>query len=58
MNPINPITDPMEISMNIYNNSCDPGQGVIEKLLEKYKPKRKLNIVKPIDRILDIKEAA
>ena len=54
----NPTTD-LDYFCNIAdNNFSDLRGGITKKLLEKYKPKREINIVKPLDRISDSRDAA
>ena len=54
----NPTTDPDYFCNIIDNNFCDFREGITKKLLEKYKPKIKSNIVKPLDIISDSRDAA
>ena len=55
---LNPKTD-LDYFCNIVDNNVSDFTGeIIKKLLEKYKPKRENNIVKPLDRILDSRDAA
>ena len=54
----NPTTD-LDYFCNIVDNDfSDFRGGITKKLLEKYKPKRESNIVKPLDRISDSRDAA
>ena len=54
----NPKTD-LEYFYNISDNNLNNLRGgITKKLLEKYKPKRESNILKPLDRIFDRIDAA
>ena len=58
MNQLNPKTD-LKYFYNISDNNLNNLRGgITKKLLEKYKPKREINIVKPLDRIFDRSDAA
>ena len=54
----NPTTDHEYFCDILDNNFSDWRGGITKKLLEKYKPKRESNIVKPLDRISDSRDAA
>ena len=54
----NPTTD-LDYFCNIVDIDFSEFKGgITKKLLEKYKPKRESNIVKPLDRISDSRNAA
>ena len=54
----NPKTD-LKYFCNINDNNLNNLRGgITKKLLEKYKPKRENNILKPLDRIFDRGDAA
>ena len=54
----NPTTD-LDYFCNIVDiDFSELKGGITKKLLEKYKPKRESNIVKPLDRISDSRNAA
>ena len=55
---LNPTTDLDYFCNIIDNNFSDFRGGITKKLLEKCKLKRKSNIVKPLDRISDSRDAA
>ena len=55
---LNPTNDPGYFCNILDNNLSNLKGGITKKLLEKYKPKREYNIVKPLDRISDSRDAA
>ena len=54
----NPTTDSDYFYNIADNNFSELRGGITKKLLEKYKPKRESNIVKPLGRISDSRDAA
>ena len=58
MNQFNPKTD-LKYFCNISDTNLNNLRGgITKKLLEKYKPKRENNILKPLDRIFNRSDAA